>query len=186
MIILLREPGMGSPRLAHNRRRRTRESPEAPFGIRGGIELTCCRGAVQSAWHSTSSEPHQRGGTTGQRGGKIGLPGNRKVVATWYGDDSPHLSLLPQPQFSQRQYCFCARVPGKAGDTVNILRKVRPQRAKGSTRSKVGTRQIWLRRVTTYARTGRYVVTLRTRQSENHRCTFQSVEIEMEQFIGKR
>ena len=62
MIFLLREPGMGSPRLAHNRRRRTRESPEpasvrTPFGIRK-IEITCCRGAVQSAWHSTSSEPH--------------------------------------------------------------------------------------------------------------------------------
>ena len=165
MIFLLCEPGMGSPRRAHKRRRRTRESPEpasvrTPFGIRK-IEITWCRGAVQSAWHSSSSEPHQRGGTIGQRGGKIGLPGNRKVVATWYGDDSPHLSLRPQPQFSQRQYCFCARVPRKAGDTVNILRMLRPQRVKGSTRSKVGTKQIWLRRVTTYARTGRCVGTLR-------------------------
>ena len=71
------------------------ESGVAPQGEK--IEITCCRGAVQSAWHSTSSEPHQRGGTIRQRGGKIGLPGNRKVDATSYGDDSPLLSLPSTP-----------------------------------------------------------------------------------------
>ena len=69
-------------------------------------ELTSCRGTVQSAWQKTSSENQRRKSRAAQKG---------KVAATWYWDDSLHLSL------PNSQPCFggskgCARVTGKAGE----------------------------------------------------------------------
>ena len=151
------DPKAGAQQAADPRKSRTCE--RAIRGGAAGREDRNQRAAVLPSSRRGTVPPASRtneDGRSGHRGGKMGLPGNRKVVATWYGDDSPLLSLPPhpQPQFSQRQYWWCARVLGKAGETVNNLRKLRPQRVKGSTRSKVGTMQIWLR-VTTCVRTGR-------------------------------
>ena len=72
---------------------RTREGPELACvcipvwhsqGEKG--ELSSCRGTVQSAWCSTSSKKALT------REGRPGCP-QGSVVATWYGDDSPHQSL---------------------------------------------------------------------------------------------
>ena len=52
----------------------------------GKGDLTSCRGTVQSAWQSTSSQTHERWEE------ELCCP-QGSVVATWYGDDSPHLSL---------------------------------------------------------------------------------------------
>ena len=107
---------MGSPRLASNRRRRTREGSEpacvqAPFFVlgchtQGGKgELTSCRGTVWSAW---CVPPVSR--TKGRPGCPQGY-----VVTTWYGDDNPHLSL-PNSQPLSVAVRMCARVTGKTGE----------------------------------------------------------------------
>ena len=84
--------GMGSPRHATNRRRRTRKGPEpacvrAPFGLRGGtrkgrrmnlhpaVVLSCRRG-------NTSSETQRRKSRAARKG---------KWPPRGTGDDSPHL-----------------------------------------------------------------------------------------------
>ena len=100
---------MGSPRRASNRRRRTREGPElcAITHCSGWHtqsekgEFTSCRGTVQSAWQNP---PVSR--TTGKAVGcQHGF-----VVATWYGDDSPHLSL------PNSQPCFGGSEEVRQGD----------------------------------------------------------------------
>ena len=79
--------GMGSSRHATNRRRRTRKGPEPacvlspPF-----LGVAHAGGAVvpSSRRGNTSSESRRRENRAAPKG---------QVVATWYGDDSPHLSL---------------------------------------------------------------------------------------------
>ena len=51
-----------------------------------------------------------------RRGGKIGLPGNRQGVATWYGDDSPHLSL------SRTAAVFTAAVGVRQGKQSRLVK----------------------------------------------------------------
>ena len=75
LLITKMARGMGSPRQAFNRRRRTREGPE-PACVRAPLiggwhtqgrkdEFTSCRGTVQSAWQ----KPPVR-----RKGGRAGLP----------------------------------------------------------------------------------------------------------------
>ena len=84
--------GDGVPKAGAQQAAAAREGPEpacvrAPFVPRvahagAKDELTSCRGTVKSAWQylqwvAKEGEPAQKG----------------QVVATWYGDDSLHLSL---------------------------------------------------------------------------------------------
>ena len=71
----------------------------------GKGELTSCRGTVLSAW---CVPPVSR--TKGRPGCPQG-----QVVTTWYGDDSPHLSL-PNSQPLSVAVRMCARVTGKTGE----------------------------------------------------------------------
>ena len=55
------------------------------------------------------------------RRGRPGCP-QVEVVATWYGDDSPHLSL-PDSQPLSAAARRCARVTGKAGENSKFRRR---------------------------------------------------------------
>ena len=103
----------GSPRHDSNRRRPTREGPEPAC-----VQTLCSR-------HRRERRANFRPAVvpSSRRGKNLQLDARRKnraarkgkVVATWYGDDSPHLSL-PNSQPSSAAVRECAQVTGKAGE----------------------------------------------------------------------
>ena len=108
---------MGSPRNTANRRRRISVDP-APACMRAPWpwgwhtqgekdELTSCRGTVWSAWHSNSSESHQRGWKTRLPVKKV--KGSHVVR----GRQNSPVPARSQPLSAAEQEC--ARVTGKAG-----------------------------------------------------------------------
>ena len=136
---------MGSPRNAANRRRRISVDPE-PACVR-----TPWTWGGRSARHSTSSESHQRGGKTGPPVEKVS--GSHVVRGRQYS---------PVPARSQQARSPWTRpsAPGR-GYTSKALASVL-----ACTRSRVGTRQSWLRG---RYRLGHWPVVLSLQRVQNER-----------------